>query len=106
SSRRRHTIFSRDWSSDVCSSDLTVLLVLAIQEIQPARESCTELLSPFREHSVCMHSAKPHYMQSSCMDCSPRGIIQSFPSQSQEDPCQFAVRMVGKNCCGGRSANL
>src|SRR5690606_39787714 len=23
SSRRRHTIFSRDWSSDVCSSDLT-----------------------------------------------------------------------------------
>src|SRR5690606_40634388 len=24
-----HTIFSRDWSSDVCSSDLIVLLVLA-----------------------------------------------------------------------------
>src|SRR5690606_40957518 len=26
SSRRRHTRFSRDWSSDVCSSDLLVLL--------------------------------------------------------------------------------
>src|SRR5690606_31627773 len=26
SSRRRHTRFSRDWSSDVCSSDLTVVL--------------------------------------------------------------------------------
>src|SRR5690606_41007253 len=25
SSRRRHTRFSRDWSSDVCSSDLTSL---------------------------------------------------------------------------------
>src|SRR5690606_8593426 len=25
SSRRRHTRFSRDWSSDVCSSDLTVM---------------------------------------------------------------------------------
>src|SRR5690606_39838358 len=25
SSRRRHTIFSRDWSSDVCSSDLPSL---------------------------------------------------------------------------------
>src|SRR5690606_40491306 len=25
SSRRRHTRFSRDWSSDVCSSDLIVL---------------------------------------------------------------------------------
>src|SRR5690606_39372309 len=26
SSRRRHTSFSRDWSSDVCSSDLLVLI--------------------------------------------------------------------------------
>src|SRR5690606_6581912 len=25
-SRRRHTSFSRDWSSDVCSSDLTALV--------------------------------------------------------------------------------
>src|SRR5690606_40154923 len=25
SSRRRHTSFSRDWSSDVCSSDLAVI---------------------------------------------------------------------------------
>src|SRR5690606_41159795 len=25
SSRRRHTRFSRDWSSDVCSSDLTTM---------------------------------------------------------------------------------
>src|SRR5690606_40437269 len=28
SSRRRHTRFSRDWSSDVCSSDLIELLAL------------------------------------------------------------------------------
>src|SRR5690606_40309450 len=28
SSRRRHTRFSRDWSSDVCSSDLNGLYVL------------------------------------------------------------------------------
>src|SRR5690606_40800809 len=27
SSRRRHTSFSRDWSSDVCSSDLILLRV-------------------------------------------------------------------------------
>src|SRR2546421_7311950 len=27
SSRRRHTISDRDWSSDVCSSDLTSVLV-------------------------------------------------------------------------------
>src|SRR5690606_8352712 len=29
SSRRRHTRFSRDWSSDVCSSDLSTLSYLA-----------------------------------------------------------------------------
>src|SRR5690606_39421706 len=30
SSRRRHTRFSRDWSSDVCSSDLVSEFVIAI----------------------------------------------------------------------------
>src|SRR5690606_16786540 len=29
SSRRRHTRFSRDWSSDVCSSDLLILMNVA-----------------------------------------------------------------------------
>src|SRR5690606_40706745 len=33
SSRRRHTRFSRDWSSDVCSSDLTDLLGNTLAEI-------------------------------------------------------------------------
>src|SRR5690606_40237967 len=27
SSRRRHTRFSRDWSSDVCSSDLSIIWI-------------------------------------------------------------------------------
>src|SRR5690606_41208618 len=31
SSRRRHTRFSRDWSSDVCSSDLFVSNILGIR---------------------------------------------------------------------------
>src|SRR5690606_40894776 len=31
SSRRRHTRFSRDWSSHVCSSDLTLRLLLSGQ---------------------------------------------------------------------------
>src|SRR5690606_40368812 len=40
SSRRRHTRFSRDWSSDVCSSDLTVdgePLVLTFKEFELLR---------------------------------------------------------------------
>src|SRR5207253_4642576 len=32
SSRRRHTRWPRDWSSDVCSSDLGELVVLELQD--------------------------------------------------------------------------
>src|SRR5690606_39400903 len=32
SSRRRHTRFSRDWSSDVCSSDLVALGLNAVSD--------------------------------------------------------------------------
>src|SRR5690606_41068050 len=49
SSRRRHTRFSRDWSSDVCSSDLYLLgvgiyssLHLTIETIQAIR-SCNQV---------------------------------------------------------------
>src|SRR6266700_5233800 len=33
SSRRRHTRFSRDWSSDVCSSDLQLISEVARREL-------------------------------------------------------------------------
>src|SRR5690606_39865098 len=32
SSRRRHTRFSRDWSSDVCSSDLMSVAILVLAQ--------------------------------------------------------------------------
>src|SRR5690606_39806268 len=38
SSRRRHTRFSRDWSSDVCSSDLTVEIPKIIEKLYPDLE--------------------------------------------------------------------
>src|SRR6266436_1351899 len=39
SSRRRHTRCSRDWSSDVCSSDLGDLLLLVVMHAEIAQES-------------------------------------------------------------------
>src|SRR5690606_705740 len=36
SSRRRHTRFSRDWSSDVCSSDLAFALALQLCQLSLA----------------------------------------------------------------------
>src|SRR5690606_26439873 len=44
SSRRRHTRFSRDWSSDVCSSDLYVLGGRAMQIIHDEARLQTYLL--------------------------------------------------------------
>src|SRR5690606_40944897 len=38
SSRRRHTIFSRDWSSDVCSSDLHSKPLYRINELEVGDE--------------------------------------------------------------------
>src|SRR5690606_41854790 len=52
SSRRRHTRFSRDWSSDVCSSDLDLKRILAIKvhlnvvgvDLHVARDHLNEFL--------------------------------------------------------------
>src|SRR5690606_39899505 len=57
SSRRRHTRFSRDWSSDVCSSDLvttygtsgtpvTMALTDALAEVEGAGHACRAALMP------------------------------------------------------------
>src|SRR5690606_17548617 len=37
SSRRRHTRFSRDWSSDVCSSDLEVRVLRRVEDLEQRR---------------------------------------------------------------------
>src|SRR5207302_8317843 len=44
SSRRRHTRFSRDWSSDVCSSDLIArgFTPMSADEMQALRERCAQ----------------------------------------------------------------
>src|SRR5690606_40768791 len=39
SSRRRHTRFSRDWSSDVCSSDLNISIEAFISFLDPVDNS-------------------------------------------------------------------
>src|SRR5690606_40823922 len=43
SSRRRHTRFSRDWSSDVCSSDLDSLTMYADCEVKVNPGKMTKL---------------------------------------------------------------
>src|SRR5690606_39535985 len=50
SSRRRHTSFSRDWSSDVCSSDLGVAAVPTIADDQ-------------YHSAVAQHAARPFLVE-------------------------------------------
>src|SRR5690606_40944421 len=80
SSRRRHTIFSRDWSSDVCSSDLANINVGGEDYLATYDTSLTVTASDF----VTTHSA----------DLAELGISVS----ANED--RKSVR-VGKECRSG-----
>src|SRR5690606_40074366 len=42
SSRRRHTSFSRDWSSDVCSSDLARALRAELERLESVHRQAEE----------------------------------------------------------------
>src|SRR5690606_40338022 len=55
SSRRRHTSFSRDWSSDVCSSDLIRKLASAVS----AFASATRDFSPPERTLIFLNTSSP-----------------------------------------------
>src|SRR2546422_1769514 len=62
SSRRRHTRCSRDWSSDVCSSDLTVSPAMHQHVVRLAERGMTgqRIIDQFvREHGVAILMAPP-----------------------------------------------
>src|SRR5690606_39740358 len=77
SSRRRHTRFSRDWSSDVCSSDLLLGFRQDVQ--QPGCQVTQFAHTPFSFPSVCtaalgaerggdLHPSAPEIGRASCRE--------------------------------------
>src|SRR5690606_39842631 len=62
-SRRRHTRFSRDWSSDVCSSDLSALSTGANQA--KMRIACLEesLARQAERHGMQIAEMEAHFVQ-------------------------------------------
>src|SRR5436309_5722133 len=60
SSSRRHTRFSRDWSSDVCSSDLTIInqksenVICVYVAIGQKESSVAQVVETLRSHGA-MH---------------------------------------------------
>src|SRR5207249_8302668 len=92
SSRRRHTRSKRDWSSDVCSSDLSLSLVATSMD-QPM-----EVVNPWKarmECPQCRHANPPE--TKFCGECGTR--LQSFCSA-----CQAVNPPTNKFCneCGQR----
>src|SRR5438445_6367609 len=52
SSRRRHTRYWRDWSSDVCSSDLTALRVTEAEALVTGRPLTDDLIEQAAQRAI------------------------------------------------------
>src|SRR5699024_11891975 len=87
SSRRRHTRSKRDWSSDVCSSDLEECTGTSTGNVRPT------FLNSNRVHRNCRHGhgRSPKLPSRSYTDPSKGSIILRFLIRSEE-------RRVGKEC--------
>src|SRR6266700_3791411 len=73
SSRRRHTRFSRDWSSDVCSSDLADLVIV---------NTCGFLDSAKQESLAAIGDAMAEngkVIVTGCMGAEPEAIEKTHP---------------------------
>src|SRR5690606_2858510 len=81
SSRRRHTRFSRDWSSDVCSSDLAVTPLSPSERFSPSSFSVLRPTSaseaPASPSARAMASPRPPLAPTSTATLPPRSIFKS-----------------------------
>src|SRR5690606_40609648 len=94
SSRRRHTRFSRDWSSDVCSSDLPAAVSdvpasISAQATSPTPESTPAAVEP--EPAVVEPEPAP------VLDQQPEPVQP--PAQIGRASCR--ERVEARGLCGG-----
>src|SRR5690606_39989431 len=92
SSRRRHTRFSRDWSSDVCSSDLTGQLIRAFEEADPSQPLAdhTKLWDLTLEAGVCKISRPKDNMEFQIY--LPRSGAEILNERSEEHTSELQSR--------------
>src|SRR5690606_39790765 len=93
SSRRRHTRFSRDWSSDVCSSDLAVMF--GHKQMQVAINAINELVA---------EAGKPKWTWAA--PAADANMVAALKAAIGDRLTQaFAVRdKIGRASCRERSA--
>src|SRR5204862_2790013 len=78
SSRRRHTSSLRDWSSDVCSSDLNLK-----RREDPSLEDCERLMPP-QEYEARLRRALPEWQQIGRASCRERGEVSADVVSAEE----------------------
>src|SRR5690606_40585743 len=93
-SRRRHTSFSRDWSSDVCSSDLNRALVctLTLGKISCQMRSAPRASRRARSIRISIALTRALIQLGLLLEVNPPG---AFCARSEE-------RRVGQECTGRR----
>src|SRR5207302_7223665 len=92
SSRRRHTRFSRDWSSDVCSSDLFLVEPHARQNGCPS--DAVQLALVYLAGEPFFGFIISHSFSDSIL---PRAVNSPAP-WSHSPPSRSEERRVGKEC--------
>src|SRR5690606_41163217 len=96
-SRRRHTRFSRDWSSDVCSSDLTYLYSQGNQYWYDTKPPLTRLASDRAESNYTDDDADIEIQNriQAIRSSGPFGGVHVFPDGPGDVPDENdAVRLV------------
>src|SRR5206468_7671487 len=93
SSRRRHTRSDRDWSSDVCSSDLigSPALLPAWAELSPGEELAERLGMPVRLENDANLGALGEHVWGAGRGCADLVYVKIATGRSEE-------RRVGKEC--------
>src|SRR5690606_40073092 len=97
-SRRRHTRFSRDWSSDVCSSDLA-----CFHAIHPVSAEAAAFI---RQKSTYLTVKKGRFIRSALdkeekLYFIVKGCVRCFIKDEGREITRSEERRVGKECrCG------
>src|SRR5690606_40710716 len=97
--RRRHTRFSRDWSSDVCSSDLV------LEHVHELKQTLELLLQKLKKRGTLFIAVpnynsydSKHYKENWAALDIPRHLYH-FTHQTME--IRSEERRVGKECSSG-----
>src|SRR3712207_8019231 len=88
SSRRRHTRYWRDWSSDVCSSDLLTIVLYIHFQTELLQTGCGSIIVL----AILEVSASKRYKTGWIVIWPSRGLL------SKQRPARSEERRVGKEC--------